>query len=95
MRITFKLLNHYIEYLIGSEHNYSRDYLLKTIDVKKELKKDSGKAFAYVFNTNTVWEFLLSNEDTKNALASRKIESIEELDFSVSNYLHDLEFQKF
>ena len=48
-----------------------------------------------MFNTNTVWEFLLSNEDTKNALASRKIESIEELDFSVSNYLHDLEFQKF
>jgi len=93
MRITFKLLNHYIEYLIGSKHNYSREYLLKIIDVKKELKEDSGKTFAYVFNTNSVWEFLLSNEDTKNALVARKIKSIDELDFCVTNYLYDLEFK--
>lgn len=92
MRITLKLLNHYIEYLIGSGHNYSRDYLLEKVNLKKEFKKDSGKTFTYVFNANSVWEFLISNEDTKNALSTRKIGSIEELDFYVSELLQDLEF---
>jgi hypothetical protein len=90
-KITLKVLNQYIEYLIGVNHSLTRDTILKTIDFKKEFKEKTGKLFTYSFSPNAVWDFLLSNESTKLALDVRNISNIEELDFSLSNYLMDLE----
>ncbi len=85
--ITLKCLNQYIEYLIGVNHNFSRGILLEEIEVKKEFSNPAGKAFVYSFSPSSVWNFLMSNESTRVVLSLRKIGSIEELDFYVSNYL--------
>lgn len=90
-KITLKVLNQYIEYLIGVSHNFTRETFLETIDYQKEFKENTGRLYTYSFSPSAVWDFLMSNESTRLALVVRNISSIEELDFNLSNYLMDLD----